>query len=291
MKLTGRAVECSWTAISFEPLLRIHDLRHRFRIRPLGGDESGQFLQFATSIGDFWIQRVGRDMSPMLVLRFLLSEHAALNTLLGRRSVQPGDVVIDVGAHIGAFARDALRRGAARVVLVEPDPLNQECLRRNFSRELAAGTAVLIPKGAWSVPRRLRFERGLSNSGTGSFVLHDPAATHLDLEVDRLDTLLVEAGITRVDFIKFDIEGAEREALRGAAGTLRRDAPRILLDAYHLPDDPAVFRSVIAAANPAYRATCLACESRRTDSGMRVGPHAYVFEAPAARAPHPPGPR
>ena len=32
-----------------------------------------------------------------------------------------------------------------------------------------------------------------------------------------------------------DIEGAEREALRGATGTLARDFPRLMLDSYHLP--------------------------------------------------------
>src|SRR5258708_4984692 len=60
--------------------------------------------------------------------------------------------------------------------------------------------------------------------------------------------------------IKMDIEGAEREALRGASGTLARDFPRLMLDSYHLPDDMQVLPVVIHQANPSYTMTCGPCE-------------------------------
>lgn len=43
-----------------------------------------------------------------------------------------GDIVADMGAHIGVFARRALEAGAARVVCWEPEPVNLEVLRRNL---------------------------------------------------------------------------------------------------------------------------------------------------------------
>ena len=49
--------------------------------------------------------------------------------------------------------------------------------------------------------------------------------------------LVEELKLDRVDFIKFDIEGAEHQALRGARETLRRLRPRLAMSAYHLPDD------------------------------------------------------
>ncbi|MBP3444189.1 MAG: FkbM family methyltransferase, partial [Methanocorpusculaceae archaeon] len=55
------------------------------------------------------------------------------------------------------------------------------------------------------------------------------------------------------DFIKADIEGAERQMMKGAVETLKRDAPKISICTYHFADDAAVLREIIKAANPAYR--------------------------------------
>ena len=46
-----------------------------------------------------------------------------------------------------------------------------------------------------------------------------------------------------------DIEGAERQALRGALATLRRDRPRLMIDSYHRPDDLAVLPPLIRTAH------------------------------------------
>ena len=78
--------------------------------------------------------------------------------------------------------------------------------------------------------------------------------------VTTLDKIAEALDIHRVDFIKMDIEGAEREALRGAAGTLSRDFPRLMLDSYHLPDDMQVLPVIIHKANPRYAMTCGPCE-------------------------------
>jgi hypothetical protein len=59
--------------------------------------------------------------------------------------------------------------------MVEPDPVNVECIRRNFATEIASGKVVVAPEGAWSKPDVLRFSVGVANSGTGSFVLRESA--------------------------------------------------------------------------------------------------------------------
>lgn len=46
--------------------------------------------------------------------------------------IEPGDVVLDLGAHIGVAARHALARGASRVIAVEADPSSVAVLRRNL---------------------------------------------------------------------------------------------------------------------------------------------------------------
>ncbi|GHT02537.1 hypothetical protein AGMMS50276_32490 [Synergistales bacterium] len=61
-----------------------------------------------------------------------------------------------------------------------------------------------------------------------------------------------ENGLTRVDFIKADIEGYERYMLKGAAKTLKKFAPKLAICTYHLPDDPEVLAGIIKEENPAY---------------------------------------
>src|SRR5690606_9879084 len=53
----------------------------------------------------------------------------------------------------------------------------------------------------------------------------------------RLDDYVKARGLTRVDFIKFDIEGAEIPALEGARETIERFRPRMALCLYHKWDD------------------------------------------------------
>jgi len=67
-----------------------------------------------------------------------------------RDHVKPGDIVLDCGAHVGVFTDIALRRGASKVVSIEPDPTNLECLRRNFPSEIASGRVIIVPKGVWN---------------------------------------------------------------------------------------------------------------------------------------------
>ena len=68
-----------------------------------------------------------------------------------------------------------------------------------------------------------------------------------------LDEYVSSNGIPRVDFIKADIEGAERDMLKGATGILREFAPKLAICTYHLPDDPEVLSKLIMDANPSYR--------------------------------------
>ncbi|MDR0409176.1 MAG: FkbM family methyltransferase [Spirochaetaceae bacterium] len=73
------------------------------------------------------------------------------------------------------------------------------------------------------------------------------------IEIITLDKFVHEQGLKRLDFIKADIEGAERDMLKGAKETLREFAPRLALCTYHLPDDPEVLEALIKEANPHYR--------------------------------------
>jgi hypothetical protein len=82
-------------------------------------------------------------------------------------------------------------------------------------------------------------------------------------------------GLLRIDYIKMDIEGSEREALRGARQTLRRFRPRLMLDSYHRRDDMAVLPALVRQANPEYSMICGPCEPFADDRSLLVPPVRY----------------
>ena len=67
------------------------------------------------------------------------------------------------------------------------------------------------------------------------------------------DTLDCLSGGEKVDYIKYDVEGAEYEALTGSAGTIKRYSPELSVSVYHRSED--IFKLIIKlkSINPSYR--------------------------------------
>jgi FkbM family methyltransferase len=276
-KLSGRAPDCPWTRVArayFDARgLNDPNTVSRAGVSVESRDEAFGVELVKSPQRSFWIKR-GPDQNwdGGRLLAYLLAEHAWMGDANPNEAVRPADVVIDCGAHVGVFTQRALARGASKVVAVEPDPVNLECLRRNFREEIATGRVVLVPKGVWNSVTTLTFFESTQNSGMNSFVMQE-RGTKIELPVTTIDNLVEELRLGRVDYIKMDIEGSEREALKGARRTLARFQPRLMMDTYHRPDDPRVLPALIHEANPAYRSKCGPCE---IENG-RLIPHVTYF--------------
>ena len=73
----------------------------------------------------------------------------------------PGDIVIDVGAHIGSFAEAVVSRGCRNVTCIEPDRSNFEIAAANLRPHIEAGCVELVRGAAWRSDRNaddLRFD-------------------------------------------------------------------------------------------------------------------------------------
>ena len=203
-------------------------------------------ILWETPLGRFWgSERDGRELD-------LLTLEQAVGGIYEQRavSIRDGDIVIDVGAHLGTFTRLALQHGARLVVAVEPDPVNAACFDRTFAEEIADGRVRLMKAAAWHSSGSLQFEVG-SASQTGH-VAGSQTDRAITVRAVTLDEMVDELKLGRVDFIKMDIEGAERHALAGARRLLAAHKPRLAICIYHAPDDSEVVPRVVRNANATY---------------------------------------
>jgi FkbM family methyltransferase len=257
LKAVGRSPVCPmWNALAAADNLRL-EIRYNDEIlkgsKLIQNDPAGYHL-FETPRGRWWIP-AGDDY----VLPFNLAEQQRRIYGTGERDVHPGDVALDCGANIGVWTRVALDQGARLVVAIEPAPENLECYRRNFQAEIAAGKVIVVPKGVWDREDVLLLKRDPHNTAADSFVLLKDGSQGIQAPLTRIDTIVSELKLDRVDYIKMDIEGAEQKALEGARETLGRFHPRLSIAAYHVPSDPVRIPEIVRQAWAGYRMECGPC--------------------------------
>ena len=277
-KLQGVPVNCSyaslshigWDALQLEELYR----NSKQEVDVVGEDESLKIVQVRSQERRFWAPAGGSALDGKLLIAYLLAEHRFMEQANPNQQVQPGSVVVDVGGHVGVFTHFALKRGAAKVIAFEPQPTNAACFKRNLKNEIDSGRVILIEKGLWSSGGVLKLYTGGKNSGMASMVLKD-SESYVEVPVVTLDQIVDELKLERVDYIKMDIEGAEREALAGSVKTMKNYRPVVMLDFYHRPDDPQVLPGLLKKAHADYSMTCGPCEFK--EAAKSASPHVAYF--------------
>lgn len=134
----------------------------------------------------------------------------------------PGDVVIDIGAHVGVFTLKAAKAVGEKgqVVAIEPEPGNVALLRQNIARN-GTENVIVIDKAVSSYKGEAKLNLSDLSSCTSLVQpLLYSSGNCIEVETDSLDNIVSELGLSRVDFIKIDAEGSEPEILKGAEKTL-----------------------------------------------------------------------
>ena len=217
-------------------------------------DEKG-FELWNTPRGRYWIPK-----GSHFVLPFNLAEQQRNIYVLGDVRAKAGDVVLDCGANVGVYTREALNAGARLVVAIEPAPENIEVLRRNYAAEIGAGKVIVYPKGVWDKDDWLTLHVDPHNSAADSFVIEREGSHAVEkVPLTTIDKMVEELKLDRVDFIKMDIEGAEVKALNGARATIEKFHPRMAVSVYHAPDHPVEVPKSVRAAWDGYRMECGPC--------------------------------
>jgi len=146
---------------------------------------------------------------------------AAMDKLYGH-FIKPGDLVFDVGAHVGDRIA-AFRRLGARVVAVEPQPALVCTLKLLYGRDGAVAIEpVAVGSGAGTIELKLNVDNPTVSTTSADFVRAADGARGwegqawtrtIDVPVTTLDDLIARHGVPA--FVKIDVEGFEAEALAG----------------------------------------------------------------------------
>ena len=173
---------------------------------------------------------------------FFLSQRLGL----GRRSpateyvyhlgalVSPGDTVIDIGANLGYYTRTLARLTgpAGRVYAVEPVEPIRRVLRRNVG---SYSNVEILPYALGASSREVSMANDTAREqgyfGTGQNFVNErgeAASDEFPAQMRRGSELF--APLTRLDFIKCDIEGYELVVMREMRPLLERFRPRVLIE-------------------------------------------------------------
>jgi FkbM family methyltransferase len=147
-------------------------------------------------------------------------------TAVFRRCLSPGDVCLDVGAHIGYYALLASRLVGrdGHVYAFEPSPSNYRELRANLARNRAENVTALEVAAGQTSGRAVLNEGPGTNTGRANLrpVLteRDSGMRQVMVDVRPITADVPEGDLVRIRAIKVDVEGYELEVLRSLAPVL-----------------------------------------------------------------------
>jgi len=144
------------------------------------------------------------------------------------------DLVMDIGANIGCTSI-LFGELAEQVISFEPSTTTYNLLQKNIKQSgleniilfnYALGSSNAFSEITYSPDNR-----------SGGFISNQTkiSSGHVTekIEIKKLDDIIDDLNIQKIDFIKIDVEGFEKEVIEGARSTIERFRPIIVLELNH----------------------------------------------------------
>jgi FkbM family methyltransferase len=132
--------------------------------------------------------------------------------------LKPGQVFVDIGAHIGYYTLLGARAVGpeGHVYAFEPAPANLPLLTRNIRANGYEDRVTVIPKAVLNSPGRVQLFLDPEDTGSNSLFTVSPTSEEsVNVEATTLGEFFGRAGWPAVHLMKMDIEGSEKAALEG----------------------------------------------------------------------------
>lgn len=160
---------------------------------------------------------------------------------------ESGDYVIDGGACTGdtALVFSNAVGGNGRVYAFDPIEDHLEIMRQNI-KNFTHANVTAMPYGLSD--HEVDVPPLVLNKYNPGFM-----AMNQQVPLRSIDSLVEEGQISRIDFLKLDVEGSEMEALRGSAHAISRFRPKMALSLYHKPNDIFEIIEYVRSNYPFYK--------------------------------------
>ncbi len=165
--------------------------------------------------------------------------------------VEQGDIVIDAGTFLGdtaiKFAVMAGKNG--HVYGFDPIPAHIKTTQYNAEQNNLRNIDLLpfgLDRDKNNIPP---IKRSVSD---GNEVLPDFKTDDKALPLTSIDHFCNESALSKLDFIKMDIEGAEMDALIGARNSINTFRPKLAISLYHKHSDFVEIPQYITKEHPFY---------------------------------------
>lgn len=231
LRVSGPEREVAWRWLLRRPSI----IDRKFRKSAVVRVRVNAGFQEVTINGELFVWPENASTTALLQIASELQNPNHPNQYLwGPTQISKGDIVLDLGACEGSFAARATLAGA-KVIAVEPSKTMSATIARMFRlRRLPEPTIVRTLLGG--APADLHFVENQQNPGKSGVVSKSTPKSY-PIKVLTLDMLVNGLGISRLDFIKCDAEGADVDIIKSGIETLRRFTPKLAICTYHRDQD------------------------------------------------------
>jgi FkbM family methyltransferase len=197
----------------------IHFILEKFNLKPIGFDIRLFFSDVAIAID------------------YIIEQYAYKGDSI-RIETKPGDTVLDIGGCWGDtalyFAHKVGSTGKVFSFEFIPGNLKLHQINRDLNPNLSGHITVVDHPISNTTGQTIYFKDNGPSSKMQAEPFSEQTGTTTTLTIDDF---VKQYGVTKVDFIKMDIEGAERYALEGALQTIKTFRPTLAIAIYHSVED------------------------------------------------------
>lgn len=156
---------------------------------------------------------------------FIRGDHEQYKTDAFMKYFIPGSILFDIGAHIGYYSAigAVINKNEGHVYAFEPRPMNARFFREHMKKNgLLNVTLFEVAVGEKDTVVRFDTAHGSATGRVSSLG---------DIEVKQvsIDRMVSEGELPPPDFIKIDVEGGEKDVLKGLTGVISNFKPRLIV--------------------------------------------------------------
>lgn len=156
------------------------------------------------------------------------------------------EILVDVGAYTGDSVLDFV------------NSYGENCYNKIYCYEITAETVSLMKQNLSKFQNITYKNFAVGNENSKKYIKENDHSSSANLITDYGEKEIIQVSLDddineKITMIKMDIEGGEKEALRGCENHIKNEKPKLLISVYHNNTDLFEIPKLIFNFNPSYK--------------------------------------